>query len=378
MARITAVIATPDGSKQFRIVTLRPEVSGTSELRTESVGRIDLCGLDGLRSALAEHAVSTAEATIRKHMGSLDCYARVDGTSFLLWFGSLSEAEASLRIARIGRAIRKVGEKTCVRSVAAKVRFADQGQSAESLRSLMLEALDGQLGRIEEEARQTLRDAMTCASREVNPVLGRDAAAVAAWQIGLPAAIERRLVSALAALPREETNAFDLNGLRLKLAAGYVVAETAGGDPTPLMLTLSFDIFATRAATERFFAVCAGLDSRVTDRLILLLSALPAELPRTRLHDCVSRLRPYCRGVGFEVEDLADLAGTGLPNSFNPIVVLPAAACKQSRPDRLKGVFLSLQGRRVRVMIRGADSEGEASALLSVGADMVTVRRAEE
>jgi hypothetical protein len=235
--------------------------------------------------------------------------------------------------------------------------------------------LNKQLERIEEEARKTLRDALTCASCELGPVFGRDAGQVVASQVLMPAQLERRLVSAVAALPRSEAKEFDLDGLLLGLAARHGIMSPVADDNTPLMLTLSFGIFAARAATERFFAVCAKLDPRVTGRLILLLSTLPAGLPRTRLQDCVNRLRPYCRAVGYEFNALADLEEIDLSNSYNPILVLPAAACVDSALDALAALFLSLQSRRAKVMIRDVASERDATAFRSVGADMVCMKR---
>src|ERR1700738_4869925 len=58
-----------------------------------------------------------------------------------------------------------------------------------------------------------------------------------------------------------------------------------------------------RATIERFFATCVKIDPRVSTRLNLLLTSLPNGLPRARLQDCVNRLRPFCRGVGYYVDE---------------------------------------------------------------------------
>jgi hypothetical protein len=96
---------------------------------------------------------------------------------------------------------------------------------------------------------------------------------------------------------------------------------------------------------------------------------------RTRLQDCVNRLRPFCRGVGYQVDDIAALPEIDLANSFNPIVVLPLTECSASTPGRLRELFTSLQSRRAKVLIRGVGSEKDAAALRALGADMIAMRR---
>jgi hypothetical protein len=385
------VVAAPDDAKQFRILTLRPEAGGLTDSGNQSVGRIKLVGLEEVRAALggrwtaaAERAVETAESVIKKHCGPQDSYSRVDDTSFLMCFGALSEEESSFQAAMIGREIhdRLLGQgqdpdNAYVRSVAARVRLSEHAASGASLNTLLAEGLDKQLGRIEEEARQTLRDALTCASCDLEPVFGRKPGEVVASRALMPAKLERRLVSAVVALPRKESKEFDLDGLLLGLAAQHAVMSMVRGDTTPLVITLNFEIFATRGATERFFAVCSRMDQRVTGRMILVLSKMPAGLPRTRLQDCVTRLRPYCRAVGYEVTELAALAEIDLSNCYNPTMVLPASVCTATSPDTLRALFLSLQSRRAKVMIQGAASERDAARFRSVGADMVSMKRAE-
>ena len=110
---------------------------------------------------------------------------------------------------------------------------------------------------------------------------------------------------------------------------------------------------------------------------MLLLSSLPEGVPRSRLQDCVNRLRPFCGGVGYQVDEVAELPEIDLSNSFNPIVVLPVTACSASTPVKLRALFTSLQTRRARVLIRGVGSEKDAAALRGLGVDMISMRRPE-
>jgi hypothetical protein len=185
-----------------------------------------------------------------------------------------------------------------------------------------------------------------------------------------------RLVSAVATLPPAEAKTFEPDGLLLGLAAQHAIMTIGRGETTSLIVTLSFDICATRTATNRVFSLCAQIDPRITDRPILVLSGLQADLPRARLQDCINRLRPCCRAVGYEVEDLAGVARIDLSNRFNPIPVLSAVACAASTPDAVRAMFVSVQGQRAKVMIRGVASDKEATTLRSLGVDMIILRPA--
>lgn len=388
--RITSVIAATGDTKKLRVVTLRPDTVETIKIRSESVGRIKLVGLEEVRAALgnrwpalAERAMATAETVIKRNCGPQDTYSRVDDTSFLVCFGALSEEESSFRAAMIGREVRNrlIGqgedpENAYVRAVAAVVRFPDQGETDSSLQALLLGGLDKQLGRLEREARLTLRDALASSACDLVPVFGRDGRPVAS-QVFMPHKTERHVLSALSALPPKEANAFDMDGLLLGLAAQHAVMSLAQGDTGPVLVTISFDLFAARATTERLFALCARIDPRVTARLVILLSSLPNGLPRTRLQDCINRLRPFCRGVGYHLDELADLPRIDLSNSFNPIAVFPVTACSASAPSELRELFSSLQSRRAKVLIYGIASKKDAAALRGLGADMISMKRSE-
>jgi PAS domain S-box-containing protein len=385
--RITSVMAAAGESKQFRILTLRPEVTNPTRTRLESIGHIKLVGLDDVRAALGDRwaavagrSMATAEAVVRRHCGPQDSFSRADETSFLVCFGRLSEEEAAFRAAMISREIRTrlIGQgespdNAYVRSIAARVRVSDQSESNESLQAALLDGLDRELERIEREARQTLRDALTGAVCDLCPVHGRHRGQVVAGLVLMPPRLERQIFTALSALPAKEAASFDLDGLMMGLAAQQAVAGMVRGEAMPLLVRISFDVFATRATTERFFAVCEKIDRRMTSRLVLLLSSLPNGVPQTRLQDCVNRLRPFCRGVGYQVEDPAELPELDLANSFNPIVVLPVTACLGA-PPKTRAMFGGLQTRRAKVLVSGVGSEDEAAALLSAGADMVAMK----
>ena len=333
---------------------------------------------------VAERAMATAEVVIKRNCGPQDSFSRVDDVSFLMCFGALSEEESSFRAAMIGREIRNrlIGlgedpEKAHVSAIAAVVRFPDLCESNAALQTTLLDGLDKQLERLEAQARQTLRDALAGTACDLEPIFGNSAGQPVASQVRIPHKLEGRIVSATFALPQAESKDFDLDGLLIGLAAQQAITSMAQGDTTPLLVTISFDVFAVRAVTERFFAMIAKIDPRVTGRLVIVLSSLPDGLPRSRLQDSVNRLRPHCRGVGYQVDRVAQLPDIDLSSSFNPIMVLSAAICVGSAPNELRMLFRSLQSRRAKVMVSGVASERDAKTFRSLGADMISMKRPE-
>jgi hypothetical protein len=235
--------------------------------------------------------------------------------------------------------------------------------------------LDAQLERLEREARQTLRSALSGVAGELRRISGTRTNETLAMQVGFPQDLERAIVTALAALPPEETKAFDQDGLLLGLAMREVLASMARGDATPVLVNVRFDVFASRQATERYLATCLRIDPRVASRLILLLASLPEGLPKTRQLECINRLRPFCRGIGYHVVELASLATIDLSFSGTPIVSLPARALVDEEPEKLRILLSSLHARRAKVLIRGVASEKDASWFRLFGADMIGMRR---
>jgi hypothetical protein len=68
-----------------------------------------------------------------------------------------------------------------------------------------------------------------------------------------------------------------------------------------------FGTFINRQRTDRELHALGKFDAKLRQRLIGILSQLPAGVGRRRLHDAAQWLRPQCRGVGFEIDDLAML-----------------------------------------------------------------------
>ncbi|MGA3001689.1 MAG: PAS domain-containing protein [Acetobacteraceae bacterium] len=386
--RVRSVLVERDDHKKFRLLTLRPIAA--SATHTTNAGHIKLVGLNEVRnalggrwSALATRAMATAEAVIKRRCGKEDSYSQADDSSFLICFGALDANEATFRAAMIGREIRDRLIGQCddpataqVRAIAASVTLPwPEEQSIPVRNATLLAGLDGQLQQIERDARATLKAAVLDASCELEPVQSRPAGEVVATWVCLSDALERKLLCACAALPRDETEAFDLDGLLLGLAARRAVAVLARGASHTLLVPVGFDMFSSRPATDRFIELCRQLDKRLTKQLVFMLSGLPDGLTRSRLFDCVNRLRPFCCGVGFQADDPALLAPLDLAPSGHAVVALSAEAVATMSFDKMKVLVGFLHARRMKLLVRRLGSADQAAKVLARGADLISLTR---
>ena len=388
MMRVRSVVVERDDHKRFRILTLRP--AAPAQIHTESAGHIKLVGLNEVRDALgsrwpalATRAMATAEAVIKRRCDKEDSYSQVDDISFLICFGALDAQEATFRAAMIGREIRDrlIGQSgdpdtAQVRSIAASVSFPwQEGQPTAIRDAALLAGLDSQLQQIEKDARQTLDAVLLDARCELETIHSRNAGEMVATWVCLPEALERKLLCAFAILPRGETEAFDLDGLLLGLAAKQAITGLARGASQPLLVPVGFDVFNSRPATERFTTLCRKLDKRVTKQLVFVLSGLSEGLPRSYLFECVNRLRPFCSGVGFQADDPALLAPLDLAPSGNAVVALPASAITAMSAEKVKTLVNFLHAKRMKLLVRRLGSADQAAKVLALGADLISMAR---
>jgi PAS domain S-box-containing protein len=386
--RARSVLVERDDQKKFRILTLRPLARVAT--RAVNAGHIKLVGLDEVRDALgarwpalASRAMATAEAVIKRSCGKPDSYSQSDDISFLICFGELDAEAATFRAAMIGREIRERLIGQCgdpdtaqVRVIAASVNLTLQEEQPIAVRdAALLTGLGRQLQQIEHDARATLNATLHVASCETEPVQSRIAGEVVATWVHLPDTLERRLLCAFAVLPRSETEAFDLDGLLLGLAAREAVAVLARGASHSLLVPVGFDVFSSRPATDHFVNLCRKLDKRLTKQLVFLLSGLPEGLTRSHLFDCMNLLRPFCRGVGFQADNPALLAPLDLAPSGNAVVALLASAVTAMPADKVKALVGFLHARRMRLLVRRLASADQAAKVLAHGADLISMAR---
>ncbi len=397
-ARLTSVAAKGRDQARFRIVTLteqpRPATTGTANaaepaapMRVQVAGKIKLIGLDDVKAALgrdweklATRALATAEHVLQKRLSRHDTYTRSEDQGFLICFSRATEDEAAFRAAMIGREIRTrlIGEggdpaSSTVTAIVASIEVPPA--PAASMTAMLEERLATRRADIEAAARRSLQDAMQHAVCDIEPVMGREGSVVVAFCAGLPEAGLRRIECASAALPATEQAEFDINALTLGLAAERVLSDGPDRANRPVLVNAGFELFSARASTERFLECCARLDAGIRQRLTLMLTRLPADAAQIRVLDCMRRLRPFCRGVGFVIEDL-ELPPVDLATAGGPLIAISArnwgggGAFPEARLEKL---VARLHAHRGKLLVRHVLSVDASVHLRMLGVDLVSI-----
>jgi hypothetical protein len=82
--------------------------------------------------------------------------------------------------------------------------------------------------------------------------------------------------------------------------------------------------------------------------------------------------------VGFQVDELRNLATVDLSQTVNPLVALSASALAGIPPGQVTEAIRSLHARRARLLVRRIATEEAAAEFLSLGADMISMEHGVE
>ena len=150
---------------------------------------------------------------------------------------------------------------------------------------------------------------------------------------------------------------------------------TCAGTSQLVMVNLDFEVSLDRRRAERYLAACETLDSRLRERLVLVLCGMPKGIPKSRILECVLRLRPYCHCIGFQSEgceapaaDASLLSGT--------IAVLhedKLAVQGPTDPERLGRLIGSMHARQANVLLRCLPKWQDLKPLARTGIDLISV-----
>jgi PAS domain S-box-containing protein len=384
---ITSIMVQRDDLRRFRIVTVlrQPkEPAGTVHV----AGKIKLIGLEEVKEALgsrwnsvAARAMAGAEHVIQRHCGVRDTYSRTADGGFLICFGETTEEEASFRAASLAREIRSRlignGESEVAANVSAIAAAVDvpnvPGRTVDMLAATISERLNSRLAQIEERARDTLRQAIQTTRCRLEPVRNPRTRKVVASFARLPSDLENRVLAAYSALPMSERQDFDFDRLVLGIAVEQAITEIAKGGSLLVLVNVDFDVFLVRRRTERYVAACQALDLRLRERLILILSGMPKGFPKSRLLECVVRLRPFCHGVGFQSKDMEvpTMDFSSLGTAF--VVLQDDAPTTSTDLAVLRKRIDALHAHRAHVLVRHLPSWEVAAPLAGLGVDLVTL-----
>jgi PAS domain S-box-containing protein len=384
---ITSTMVQRDDLRRYRIVTVlkRPDEPAVT---VHIAGKIRLVGLDEVKAALgsrwaavAERAMASAEHVVRRRCGPHDTWLRSSDEDFLICFADATEEEAAFRAAAMAREIRTRligdGETEATATVSAITAAVDvphePGRAADKLAAAISERLNSRLAEVEARARETLREALGTTACRLEPVRSRRTREVVAHFARLPQRLEQRLLAAYATLPIGERQGFDFDRLVLGVAAEQAITEIAEGGSLLVMVNVDFEVFLDRRRTERYVAACQALDNRLRERLVLILSGMPRGCPKSRVLECVMRLRPFCHGVGFQ-SDSMEAPSVELSVLGAAIVVLRQEGRAPGDPGRLSSkVIDSLHAYQARVLVRHVASWEDAKPLARLGVDLVSM-----
>ncbi len=391
----SALMVRPD-QQRFRILTVTPDASAPDGRIPDAgqparfreflvAGKIRLVGLEDVRVALgarwpemAERAMQCAEHVARKRLGPSDSFSRTEDEGLMICFGGLTEDEASFRAAMIGREItqRLIGMNhdpatARVTAITAMVELSDGKLDSAALPRLLDERLGARRVEIEARARDTLRYAMRDTRCSLEVVSQRDGKQVAHYA-HLPLAAERRIVAAAGALPPEELGDFDVDALRLQLAMERAAEVSIEGAGLPLLVEVSFSVFDTRGRTKRLVDACGRLPPAVREQLTLILTERQDGLPEARLRDCLGRLRPYCREIGYGSEQL-ELPPAGIGAAIMVVAASAVMSGGMLREEALFQFMPQLRARGARLLVRDVPSAAMARDLREMGVDLIAV-----
>ncbi|HUN42755.1 MAG TPA: PAS domain S-box protein [Acetobacteraceae bacterium] len=393
---VAGTMVARDDLKRFRILTVTPRQPAAEAAATTTVrvaGKIKLIGLEDVKTALGERwpsvaarVMTSAEHVIQRRCGPQDSWSRTADSGFLICFAEGTEEESGFRAAAIAREIRTrlIGEgepatTAYVSAVTTTVTIPNQpGTTPDTISKVINQRMNARLAEIEAKARETLAQAvreancslMAVRSRMFNEVVGHFAA--------LPIALEHRVQSAIVALPIQEAREVDYDRLVLGLAATQVISTLGTAQLRPIYVAVEFDVFLDRRSAERYVTACKSMDERLRQHLVVVLSRLPHGVAKSRVTDCVMRLRPLCHAVGYQAEgltvppvELSMLAGAVVTVRAEEIEGLNAN--DMARLEKLIGVVRAHRG---YLMVRDVASWDSAKRLMRPGIDLYSLAEA--
>jgi hypothetical protein len=263
-----------------------------------------------------------------------------------------------------------------VSSIAASIDVPDvPGQSTDALAAIIDDRISTRLAQIETDARDTLKAALLSKTFRLEQVRSRRTHDVAAQFVKLQLEQENRIIAAYSALSMADRQNFDFDRLLLGHAADQALTQMGTGGSRLIMVNLDFEVFLDRRRIDRYIAACAALDPRLRARLVLVLHGMPSGFPKSRMLECVLRLRPYCHVVGFEVEEMEFPSVD--PSLLSGAIVVVRSERRGRRGsrdmERLTRLIDEVHMRRAHVLLRQAANWDEAQSLSKSGIDLISV-----
>jgi diguanylate cyclase (GGDEF)-like protein/PAS domain S-box-containing protein len=384
--------------RRFLIVAMR-EAAGASgdHLKASDAkrpvvvvgGKIQLIGLNDVKAALgdswpahAERAMMLAESILRKRLAPQDHFSRTADHGFVISFAHGTETEAPARAAIIAREIRNrlIGDAddpagSAVTAVTRSFTLEpDELEGGRPNLSALEQRLDAGRAEAEQRARAELSIAMATATLEPEQLFDPKGQAVPIVIAALPNDLEEQIDIALATLPSSDSVDADVDVLLLTLVAETALVDIGGGRNIVYLLPVDFSVFSARKRQERYLEICRKLPDAVRQRVMLLLSGVSRSVGQGRLFHVFRLLKPFAKGVGIDLESI-EIFPTDLTQYRIPLASISAEklleAARSSVP-RLNRLIRQIQLNNARLVARRVHGESERSAIVRLGADLVS------
>ena len=389
---LTSTMMAHENLKRVRIVTLTPRGPATMPppVKVHVAGKFRLIGLEEVMEALgprwaevSSRVMASAELVLLEHCRPSDSWSRTTDCGFLVCFGGATEEDAQVRAAAIARdiRIRLIGEgetesNAYVTAITGSVEVPNRPPPApDMLAAVIGERLNARLAEIEARARETLRQAIQTATSALSPVYNRHMREMVGLFATLPRALEHAVNCALAALPMRESQAFEFDRLVLGVAAAQVIDRLATGDSQPIMVPVNFELFLDQTRADRYIEAWQQLDRRLRQRMMLVLAHLPRGVPRSKILECVTRLRRFSHAVGFQAEavELPPIEFSALGASIVVVQEEDLKAWEFEDLTKLEKLVGVVHAHHARVLMREVGSRESAAKLLRLGADLIAL-----
>jgi hypothetical protein len=109
----------------------------------------------------------------------------------------------------------------------------------------------------------------------------------------------------------------------------------------------------------------------VRQRLYLMLGHLPHGVASSRLMDCLQRLRPFCRGIGFAIDDWR-LAPSDPRLDLGSLIAIDASLALGAA-ERLTRLLAVVHVKRGRLLVRRVPGPAAAARLRTAGVDLLAM-----
>lgn len=326
--RITSALIQRPDLERFRVITILPEGGPPAEAEsakevqaaaipalpstaTVEMGEVRMLSLDALKEAAGKEWEATAgklmlaaEAVIKRRLRPADVFSRAAETSFLIWFADRNEEANAARLTAMAREIRirllgLFGESPLAQVRTMAVRVTMEGEQAPSPERLsqMAEKVEAKREDSRAEARALLERVLGNPPAELLRVTDRDFRPTGYAWLDLPRALRGRLNAAEAMLA-EEDHPPGLDRLLLQLALQGIQKDRELGQAHLFLLPIAYDHLLSRRQREALLDRLRLLEGPARQRLLCLISDIPADTAPERVREAMQLLAPLVQGVG--------------------------------------------------------------------------------